>query len=66
MTPIQVTVQGLPAQVPYDGDQPTYPGIDQINLVLPNYKLAAGANSVTIVFTVPSTNQTVTYQLSAQ
>lgn len=66
VTPITVTVQGLAAQVLYDGVQPSYPGIDQINLQLPKYTLAAGANTVTVQFNVPSANQTVTYQLNAK
>jgi uncharacterized protein (TIGR03437 family) len=65
LTPIQVTVQGLAAQVLYDGVQPTYPGIDQINLQLPNYTLPAGTNSVTVQISAPSANQTITYQLNA-
>jgi uncharacterized protein (TIGR03437 family) len=63
--PIQATVQGMPAQVLYDGVAPSYPGIDQINLQLPNYTLPAGTNSVTVQFIAPTANQTVTYQLSA-
>lgn len=65
VTPIQVTVQGLPATVLYDGVQPSYPGIDQINLQLPNYTLPAGTTSVTVQFSAPAANQTVAYQLSA-
>ena len=63
--PVQIQVQGLDGQILYDGVQPTYPGIDQINLQLPNYTLPAGTNTVTVQIGAPSANQTVTYQLNA-
>jgi uncharacterized protein (TIGR03437 family) len=66
VTPIQVTVQGLTTQVLYDGVQPTYPGIDQINLTVPKYTLPAGTNTVTVQVSAPSANQTITYQLNAK
>jgi uncharacterized protein (TIGR03437 family) len=63
---IQVTVQGLAAKVIYAGVQPQYPGIDQMNLQMPAYKLAAGQSTVTVQFSAPSASQTVSYQVSAQ
>ncbi len=61
--PIQITVEGVAAQVLYDGVQPQFPGIDQINVQLPTYTLPAGQNTVSIQINAPSANQTVTYQL---
>jgi uncharacterized protein (TIGR03437 family) len=63
--PIQVLVEGQPAQVLYDGVQPQYPGIDQMNVQLPNYTLPTGKATVTIRINAPTANQTVTYELPA-
>jgi uncharacterized protein (TIGR03437 family) len=63
--PIQATVQGLPAQVLYDGVQPQYPGLDQINLKLPQYPAPAGKATATIQISVPSTGQTVKYEVNS-
>jgi uncharacterized protein (TIGR03437 family) len=62
---VQILVQGQPAQVTYAGVQPQYPGFDQINLKLPNYKLTAGQSTVTFQITAPSTGQTLNYTLPA-
>jgi uncharacterized protein (TIGR03437 family) len=63
--PIQATVQGLPAQVLYDGVQPQYPGLDQINLKLPSYPAPTGKATATIQIFVPSTGQTVRYEVNS-
>jgi uncharacterized protein (TIGR03437 family) len=63
--PIQVSVAGQSATVLYDGLQPSYPGIDQINLQLPAYTLPPEANSVSIQITAPGANQAVAYQIPA-
>jgi uncharacterized protein (TIGR03437 family) len=59
------SIQVDAGQILYAGVSPEFPGIDQINLKLPNYTLASGQNSITIQFTAPTANQTVTYTLPA-
>jgi uncharacterized protein (TIGR03437 family) len=63
--PVQVTVQGVPATVAYAGAQSQFPGIDQMNVQIPNYTLPQGKTTATIQFTAPTANQTVTYEVPA-
>jgi uncharacterized protein (TIGR03437 family) len=58
----QVQAQGAAAQVTYAGVQPQYPGLDQINVKLPQYALPAGKSTVTIQITAPSTGQVLRYE----
>jgi uncharacterized protein (TIGR03437 family) len=64
--PIQILVQGQPAQILYAGVQPQYPGFDQINLRLPNYTLPAGQSTVKFQITAPSAGQTLNYTIDAR
>ncbi len=45
-----VTIGGIPAQILYVGAQPSYPGLDQLNVVIP--AALAGAGDVPAVLTV--------------
>ncbi len=45
-----VTIGGAAAQIPYIGAQPQYPGLDQLNVVVP--RSLAGAGEVPVVLTV--------------
>jgi uncharacterized protein (TIGR03437 family) len=45
-----LTIGGVPAQILYIGAQPTYPGLDQVNMVVP--RSVAGEGEVAIVLTV--------------
>lgn len=47
---VRATVNGVPVQVLYAGRQPTYAGLDQVNLLLP--KTLAGAGIVSVQLTV--------------
>jgi uncharacterized protein (TIGR03437 family) len=49
-TPQSVTIGGVPAQILYLGAQPTDPGLDQVNVVIP--QSLAGAGEVPVVLTV--------------
>ena len=62
---IQIVVQGLAAKVLYAGVQSQYPGLDQITVQLPAYTLPAGRKTVTIQIGVPSTGQTVSYEIAS-
>jgi len=62
---IQINVQGMAAQILYDGCTAFYPGFDQINIRLPSYTLPAGASTVTVQIVAPSAGQTLTYQVPA-
>lgn len=64
--PIQILVQGQPAQIFYAGVQPQYPGLDQITLRLPQYTLAAGDTTVKFQITAPSAGQTLNYTIDAR
>jgi uncharacterized protein (TIGR03437 family) len=45
-----VAIGGIPAQILYIGAQPTDPGLDQVNVVIP--ASLAGAGEVLVVLTV--------------
>jgi uncharacterized protein (TIGR03437 family) len=45
-----MTIGGAPAQILYIGAQPTYPGLDQVNVIVP--RSLAGAGEVPVVLTV--------------
>ena len=46
---VSVTIQGTEAHVTYSGPQPDFPGLDQINVLLP--KSLTGSGLVNIVLT---------------
>jgi uncharacterized protein (TIGR03437 family) len=45
-----LTIGGVPAQILYIGAQPTYPGLDQVNVIVPSS--LAGAGVVPVLLTV--------------
>ena len=47
---VQVTVNGMSAPVKYAGAQPTFPGLDQVNVLLP--AMLSGTGDANIVLTV--------------
>ncbi len=49
-TPVSLTIGGAQAQILYIGAQPTYPGLDQLNAVVP--ASLAGSGEVPVVLTV--------------
>jgi uncharacterized protein (TIGR03437 family) len=63
--PIQILVQGQPAQILYAGVQPQYPGLDQITLRLPQYTLAAGETTAKFQIIAPSAGQTLRYEINS-
>jgi uncharacterized protein (TIGR03437 family) len=63
---IEITVEGLSAQILYAGLQPQYPGFDQIVLQLPQYTLPAGQTTANFVITAPSAGQTLHYSINSQ
>ena len=61
-TPSSVTIGGVPAQVLYLGAQPTDPGLDQVNVIVP--PSLAGAGEVPVILTVGGqTANTVTLNI---
>ena len=50
MASASLTISGVQAQILYIGAQPTYPGLDQVNMVVP--RSLAGAGVVPVVLTV--------------
>jgi len=63
---IEITVEGLSAQILYAGLQPQYPGSDQIVLQLPQYTLPMGQTSDNFVITAPSVGQTLHYTINSR
>jgi uncharacterized protein (TIGR03437 family) len=55
---VSATVGGLPAQVIYAGPQSEYPGLDQVNVVLPNG--AMGAVAITVDYQTSNSIQVPT------
>jgi uncharacterized protein (TIGR03437 family) len=64
LEPIQISVEGQPALILYAGDQPQYPGLDQITLQLPKYTPGAGS-TVTFQIAAPSAGQSVSYAVNS-
>jgi uncharacterized protein (TIGR03437 family) len=54
MGSVQASVGGIPAQVLYAGPQPTFAGLDQVNLLLP--KSLAGRGVVEVLLTADGKN----------
>ena len=62
---VQVAIAGMAATVLYAGVQPQYPGLDQITVTLPQYKLPPGASTATVQIAVPATGQMLQYELNS-